>query len=205
MPDLDLRFDAYTEEFSSKWLAELREFGAKHPFRGPISLEIGSNRGKFLVELGERHPDREYLGIEIRKSWAESSQRLADRLGRHNVTMIHADANLAVPILIDDGQLAEFFLLYPDPWWKSRHHKRRMIQPEFLDLLARKMPSGGKVWIRTDVGPLADDMRSTLLDHDAFRAMQLDEFPLEPFPWTNREYHCFEQGLPAHLVYFERI
>lgn len=205
MADLELRFDAYTEKFSSRSLVELREYATSNPFVGPVSIEIGSNRGRFLIDLARRNPDRQYLGIELRRSYAEASQSLARRTGVNNVWMIHADANLAIPILLDDGQLAEMFLLYPDPWWKSRHHKRRMIQPEFLDLLARKMPSGGKVWIRTDVGPLADDMRTTLIDHDAFRIMKQDEYPLEPFPWTNREYHWFAKHLPSHLVYFERI
>ncbi|MEZ4461134.1 MAG: tRNA (guanosine(46)-N7)-methyltransferase TrmB [bacterium] len=204
MADIELRFDEYTEQFSSKSLAELREYAVTHPIDGPISIEIGANRGKFLTELALRHPERRYLGIEIRRSFAQAAQKLARRVGATNSDTIHADANLAIPILIDDGQLDEMFLLYPDPWWKARHHKRRIIQPDFLDLLSQKMPSGGMVWIRTDVGPLADDMRQTLVDHPEFEPLHLDEFPKDPFPWTNREVHCFAQGLPAHLVYFRR-
>lgn len=205
MANLKLRFDAYTEEFSSKSLAELRAYAVTHPIDGPISIEIGANRGKFLTELALRNPQRRYLGIEIRKSFAEAACKLAQRKNATNADTIHADANLAIPILIDDGQLTEMFLLYPDPWWKSRHHKRRIIQPDFLDLLARKMPSGGMVWIRTDVGSLADDMRDTLNDHDQFEPLTIDEYPEQPLPWTNREVHCFKQGLPTHLVYFRRI
>lgn len=205
MPDLDLRFDAYTEKFSSKMLAELRQFAEDHPFEGPVSVEIGANRGKFLVELAERHPEQTYVGLELRRSFAQLADRLLKRRGCHNSVCLHADANLAVPILLDDGQLQELFLLYPDPWWKARHAKRRIIQPDFLDILARKMPSGGMVWIRTDVGPLADEMRDTLIAHDAFEPLPFDEFPREAFPWTNREQHCFAAGIPAHLVYFRRI
>lgn len=205
MANLDLRFDAYTEEYSGRSLAELRSYALSHPIDGPISIEIGANRGKFLVDLAEINPDRRYLGIELRLSFARAAASLGKRRGCTNADTIHADANLAIPILIDDGQLEEMFLLYPDPWWKAKHHKRRMIQPDFLDLLAKKMPSGGKVWIRTDVGPLADDMRSTLTDHPEFEPLKLEEYPLNPFPWTNREVHCFERGFPAHLVYFRRI
>ncbi len=205
MANLDLRFDAYTEEYSGRSLAELRSYAVTNPIKGPISIEIGANRGKFLVDLAEKNPERQYLGIELRLSFARAASSLGKRRGCGNADTIHADANLAIPVLIDDGQLEEMFLLYPDPWWKAKHHKRRMIQPDFLDLLGKKMPSGGKVWIRTDVGPLADDMRSTLNDHPEFEPLKLEEYPTMPFPWTNREVHCFERGLPAHLVYFRRI
>lgn len=205
MANLDFRFDDYTEKFSSKMLAELRSYALEHPFKGPVSIEIGANRGKFLTELAERHPEKTYLGIEIRRSFAGISHRRLKRHGCSNADCIHADANLAIPILFDDGQIDEFFLLYPDPWWKSRHHKRRIIQESFLDLMEKKMPKGGKVWIRTDVGPLADEMRDTLILHDAFEPIDPSEYPQEPLPWTNREQHCFEAGIPAHLVYFERV
>jgi len=205
MSDLEFRFDNYTEQFASKMLAELRAYAVDHPFDGPVSIEIGTNRGKFLTEIATAHPEKTYLGLELRKSFAGIAHRRLKRDGNTNADCIHADANLAIPILFDDGQIEEMFLLYPDPWWKARHHKRRIIQETFLDLMEQKMPSGGKIWIRTDVGPLADEMRDTLLLHKSFEPLPIEEYPLEAFPWTNREQHCFEAGIPSHLVYFYRV
>lgn len=186
-------------------LAELRAYAVDNPLPDRVSLEIGSNRGKFISKLAGRNPDKRYLGIEIKRSLARKARKRARRKGADNADVICADANLAIPILIDDGQIEEIFILYPDPWWKKRHRKRRVIQPEFLDLLAPKMCDGGKVWIRTDVGTLADDMREILLDHDRFKAMAPEDYPLEPFPWTTRERHCFKASIPANLVYFVRV
>ncbi len=204
MADLDLRFDEYTEKYSDKMLGEVREYAANHTLPPKVVVEVGSNRGKFLWQLALRQDDKFHIGMEIKRKLVRTAQRRLEREGVENAQFLCADANLAIPILIDDGQLTDFFLLYPDPWWKKKHAKRRVIQPKFLDLLAQKMPKGGNIWIRTDVGPLADEMRDTLVEHPEFEPLPFDEFPRDPWPWTTREYHCFEAGLPSHLVYFRR-
>lgn len=204
MSDLSLRFDAYTEQFFSRQLAWLRERAINDPIQGPVSIEIGSNRGKFLKEIAQAHPDRNFIGIEWRHKFVEIAK---DVLAKHNVpnaTTFRADANLALPILLDAGQLHELFILFPDPWWKLKHRKKRIIQPAFLDMVATKMPVGGMIWIRTDVGTLADDMRAILDAHPAFDPLSLREFPIEPFPRTNREVTIIEQGLPIHPLYYRR-
>ena len=204
MPNLNLRFDSVIEEHYDWQLAEIRAFAAAMGQPDWLGVEIGTNRGKFLAALAKAHPERCYLGVELRKAWAEVAQRRLERSRVSNAQVLRADANHVLPIVADDGQLDELFLLFPDPWWKARHHKRRIIQPEFLDLLARKMRSGGHLWIRTDVGPLADDMRQTLVAHPHFEPLPLTEYPRKPFPRSTRERHVVRQGMPIHTLYWRR-
>ncbi|MBA2661833.1 MAG: tRNA (guanosine(46)-N7)-methyltransferase TrmB [Bradymonadaceae bacterium] len=205
MPDLSLRFDAHTEHFYSRQLAWLRDRALNDPFVGPVSVEIGSNRGKFLRELSGRDPERFYIGIEWRHKFVELAKEMFEKHGVANAITFRADANLAIPVLFDEGQLQELFVLFPDPWWKSRHRKRRIIQPAFLDILATKMPLGAMIWIRTDVGTLADDMREILDAHPCFEALPFEQFPVEPFPRTNREVTIIAKGLPIHPLYYRRV
>lgn len=205
MPDLDLRFDDITEQYSSRQLEEIRSFARASDLPDDLVLEIGSNRGRFIHKLARERPDSFILGVELRYKYVKLARRDLKRDGLTNAHILCADANLVMPIVIDDGQLTDLFLLYPDPWWKKRHRKRRVIQPEFLDLLARKMRPGGNLWIRTDVGPLADDMRDTLVDHPDFQPIPPDEFPVEPFLRSTREASSIGKGLPINLVYFRRV
>ncbi len=121
MADLDLRFDDITEQYSSKPLAELRAYAQEHTLPERLSMEIGSNKGKFLRGLAKRHPNKFYLGVELRKKWAQQANHSFEKEGITNAHILSADAFLALPILVDDGQLEELFVLYPDPWWKERH------------------------------------------------------------------------------------
>ena len=116
MADLDLRFDEYTEKYSSKMLGEIREFAQNIELPEAVSVEVGSNRGRFLRSLAQINPNRHHLGFEIKRKLARAAQRRVDRAELSNAHSLCADANLALPILIDDGQLSDFFLLYPDPW-----------------------------------------------------------------------------------------
>ncbi len=205
MPNPDYRFDKYTEEYQADELARVRAFARKVELPEQVSLEIGTNRGRFLTELAERFPERYFLGIEWTKSLADTAKGRVERSGVPNARVLQADANHVLPVVFDEGQIRELFLLYPDPWWKTRHRKRRVIQPEFLDLLAPRMVEGGKLWIRTDVGTFADDMRETLDAHESFEPMDIFDIPLEPFPRSTRERHVIQAGIPVHILYYERV
>lgn len=204
MPNLDLRFDELTEKYYDRMLAHIREFAAQTTLPEALTVEIGSNRGKFIEGLAQRHPDRFFLGIELRAKFVRQANRRYERLGLKNAMVLRADANLAIPILFDDGQLEELFALYPDPWWKKRHRKRRIIRPDSLDLLSKKMCPGGRLMLRTDVGPLANDMRGTLNEHADFELLPFDDYPLDPFPYSERDTRSIGMGMPVQLLYYRR-
>lgn len=204
MADLNIRFDDIIEKYSSKPLAELRAYAREKTLPDRLSMEIGSNKGRFLRGLASRHPDKFYLGVELRTKWAQQANTSFEREGIKNAHILSADAFIALPILVDDGQLEELFVLYPDPWWKERHKRRRVIRTEHLDLLSQKMCQGGNLWIRTDVGPLANDMRADLNAHPDFEPLPLAEHPLEPFPWSERDTLTISKEMPVQVLYYRK-
>ncbi len=205
MPDPPFRFDEDTERRERFHLDRIRAFGQENPLPDDLVVEIGSNRCRFLAELAQRWPDRFLLGVEWRMKYAEMGRELLNESGVENARVLQADAALAFPVLLDDGQITDLFILFPDPWWKKRHRKRRIIRPDFLDLAAKKIRPGGHLWIRTDVGPLAEDMEEVLAAHPAFEPLPLEEFPLVPFPRTTRERTILKRGLPVHPLYYRRV
>lgn len=204
MANLDFRFDDITEKFQAHELERIRAFGQSKALPAEVSLEIGTNRGRFLSELARQFPDQYFLGAE----WTALAKNARSRLKRdgvENADVLAADANHLLPILLDDGQLRDLYLLFPDPWWKIKHRKRRVIRPEFLDLIATKMRPGGHIWIRTDVGTFADDMREILSAHPDFTPLDVFDFPLAPFPRSTRERHVIRGGIPIHTIYYRRL
>jgi tRNA (guanine-N7-)-methyltransferase len=204
MADLSFRFDAITEEHYDRQLAELRDFARDHTLSADVGVEIGSNKGRFIHHLAQREPDRTLIGIEIRKKYAEMADARLRKDGLDAAHVLRADAELAIPILLDDGQLGDLWILYPDPWWKARHRKRRVVRTQTLDLYAAKMRPGGRLWVRTDVGPLANDMRADLNAHPDFEPMPLEDYPMTPFPYSERDVRSINMGMPVQLLYYVR-
>jgi tRNA (guanine-N7-)-methyltransferase len=121
-------------------------FGDDHP----VELEIGMGKGTFLIEQAKARPQVNFLGIEYaRWFWRYASDRLR-RAGCGNVHTVRAEASFFLREFIGDGALAAVHIYFPDPWPKSRHHKRRLIQPPFALELARVLIPGGRVRIVTD-------------------------------------------------------
>lgn len=130
--------------------------------KAPQTVEIGFGNGTNLAALAAAHPERNYLGIEVHRP---GIGRLllaveADRLT--NVRVICRDAVEVLEQQLPAGSLDEVLILFPDPWPKKRHHKRRLVQPAFARLLASRLCVGGVVHIATDWQPYAQEMLATL-------------------------------------------
>jgi tRNA (guanine-N7-)-methyltransferase len=117
----------------------------------PVYVEVGPGRGEFLFRIAREHPETNYLGIERSRGRArELEQSLRKRGGLANVRIINADA-ACVLALLPDASVAGYYVLFPDPWWKVRHHRRRLVTPEFIATLRRTLISGGTLQLATDV------------------------------------------------------
>ena len=128
----------------------------------PVILEIGFGNGEALVAEAVAHPEIDYLGIEVHRPGAGSLlRRLAEQeLG--NVRVMLADAKEVLTTQIPDSSLLAVHLFFPDPWPKKRHHKRRLVQPEFAALVTRKLRRGGYFHLATDWRDYAEHMMSVL-------------------------------------------
>jgi tRNA (guanine-N7-)-methyltransferase len=116
----------------------------------PRTLEIGFGNGEHLAALAATHPERDYFGIEVHRPGVGHLLLLA---ATNNLTNLRASSHDAVEVLreqIAEASLDEVLVLFPDPWHKKRHHKRRLIQAEFVALVASRLRAGGVLRLATD-------------------------------------------------------
>jgi len=137
-----------------------RDFGRT----APLELEIGPGRGAFALDHAERHPELDLIVIETRRSDCELIRARAAKRGLQNLMVLHGDARLLVPRLFPSGSLAALHLQFPDPWWKKRHHKRRMLDADFGQQMRALLAAGGIVDFRTDVPAYAREGERTWLE-----------------------------------------
>jgi len=131
--------------------------------RLPLHLDIGADRGRFCLGMAAREPGTNFLGLEIReRPVREAQEALAAAPTLRNCAFLHANANCHLGQLLPHlagAHITTISLNFPDPWTKKKHHKRRVLQPEFMPVLARALAPGGRFVVQTDVLELAEDMR----------------------------------------------
>ncbi|HVP68133.1 MAG TPA: tRNA (guanosine(46)-N7)-methyltransferase TrmB [Anaeromyxobacteraceae bacterium] len=118
---------------------------------GRLELEIGCGHGGFALGFGSRHPERALVGIEQRRKFAAEVAERARRRGFGNVLILQGDARLLAPRLFAPGSLAAIHVHFPDPWWKRRHARRRLVDDGMSEMLLRLLRQGGELDFRTDV------------------------------------------------------
>ncbi|MFW6145887.1 MAG: tRNA (guanosine(46)-N7)-methyltransferase TrmB [Planctomycetota bacterium] len=153
------------------------DFSALFGNTRPVELEIGSGKGTFLVHRAKARPEVNFLGIE----WANQYCRLAaDRMARwgvRNVRMLRADAAAFARKRIPDNSLQRVHIYFPDPWPKTRHKKRRIVQPPFVEVIHRKLRVGGQLVVVTDHRGYARQMAWVIFGQPGFATV--------PFPRTH--------------------
>lgn len=128
----------------------------------PKILEIGFGMGETTARIAADHPQNDYLGIEVHTPGVGSLLKRAAELGLTNIRVIQHDAVEVVERMIPPGSLDGAHIFFPDPWPKKRHHKRRLIQPPFVALLASRMKHGAYVHVATDWEDYAQQIMEVL-------------------------------------------
>ena len=130
--------------------------------RAPVILEIGFGNGDALVAEAAAHPEYNYIGIEVHRPGIGNLLRKLDSSELKNVRVMLADAKEVLAAQIPEASLSGVHLFFPDPWPKKRHHKRRLVQPDFAALVMRKLVPGGYIHFATDWKDYAEHMVSVL-------------------------------------------
>lgn len=117
---------------------------------GPVYLEVGFGMGDSLLAMAQRYPERNYLGIEVHRPGVGRLLNLISQYEVKNLRVMTTDAVEVLSKYIADCSLDGFYLFFPDPWPKKRHHKRRILQPQFAQLITRKLKVGGIFHMATD-------------------------------------------------------
>jgi tRNA (guanine-N7-)-methyltransferase len=126
------------------------------------TLEIGCGNGDTLSELARRHPDEDFIGIEVHRPGVGHLLNALVSEQLPNVRVVCADAVEVLHRCVEDASLDAVLLYFPDPWPKKRHHKRRIVQPEFVECVARKLKHGGRFQLATDWPEYAEHMLAVL-------------------------------------------
>jgi tRNA (guanine-N7-)-methyltransferase len=130
--------------------------------RAPRVLEIGFGMGEGLAAIAAAHPENDYLGVEVHTPGVGALLKQIGELGLTNVRIVQHDAVEVLKHMLAPGSLAGVHVFFPDPWHKKRHHKRRLIQPPFVSLLASRVALGGYVHLATDWQDYAEQMLAVL-------------------------------------------
>ena len=154
----------YGVEYSSEPLPFERLFDRV----APLVLEIGFGNGETLVQQASEDPDRNYLGIEVHEPGVGHCLLAAAAQTVSNLRLLQHDAIDVMRHAIADEALARINLYFPDPWPKKRHHKRRIVNPAFLNLAANKLATAGELFIATDWANYAEHIDEAIADAPRF-------------------------------------
>ncbi len=133
-----------------------------------FALDVGFGAGGFLLELAALHPEWNVLGLEIREHLVEGVLAEARARGLANVHALRANANIHTDSLLPDASVAFVAINFPDPWYKKRHHKRRVVNTAWVATLARKLEGGAEIHAMSDYQPIGIQMREVFEAHPGF-------------------------------------
>jgi len=163
----------------------------------PITLEIGFGKGRSLLDYAETHPDRLVVGVEVRRTLCNHLMRRVLKRKKTNIRVVLGDCRYLLPILFPEPGIDEVFLLFPDPWWKKRHAKRR-YGVKFFKMLAGRMKPGALLVIKSDVNEYLKHLIRAVNESGAFESGAVPE----DMAWTNREHRLRDNDLPVFEAAF---
>jgi tRNA (guanine-N7-)-methyltransferase len=186
--------------------AARHDFAADFPDpRAPLILEIGFGMGYATVELAERNPAANYLGIEVHKPGVARVLRRIEVRGLRNLLLVHHDAVEVLRDMAVDEAFAGCHIFFPDPWPKKKHHKRRLVQPGFPPFLARVLEPGAYVYLVTDWADYAEQMLAVFEDAAEFENRYEGFAPRQQWrPQTPFERKGLARDHRIHELYFTK-
>lgn len=198
----------------------------------PLHLDLGCARGRFLQQLAPIQPEWNFLGIEIREPLVVEANRWRDERGLGNLHFWFCNLNVMLEPLLRSlpgggaagvgatgessagessaggssaGGLQRVSIQFPDPWFKQRHQKRRVVQPELVAQLAEYMPSGAEVFLQSDILAVVQEMGDRFQAHPAFVPTHSGWLTENPFPVpTEREIATHRKGQPVYRQLLQR-
>ncbi|QMV08364.1 tRNA (guanosine(46)-N7)-methyltransferase TrmB [Streptomyces lincolnensis] len=174
----------------------------------PVYLEIGFGMGETTARMAAEDPTTNILAADVHTPGQGNLLNLADHNNLTNIRVANGDAIILLREMLPPSALQGLRVYFPDPWPKKRHHKRRLIQPEFLDLAATRLAPGAIVHCATDWEPYAEQMLDVLTAHPAFENTQEDGgfAPRPQFrPQTRFESQGLEKGHVVNDLLFRRV
>ncbi len=177
----------------------------------PIHLDIGSAKGEFLIELALKFRNWNFLGLEIRETLVHSSERKRKKLGLQNLKFLYCNVNISLDEWLSDldlDQLKRVSIQFPDPWFKRKHIKRRVLKKSLLHSIARYMCKDGELFIQSDIYALIEYMTNTIdesiyFDRKIVKGLEwLEKNPYEVS--TDRELFVLKKNMIIYRAMYTR-
>lgn len=171
-----------------------------------LEVDLGCGRGHYALARARSAPDSGVVAIDTRDKWIREIRQRARLEELANLRALRCDAKVDLPLLFGPATVSGFTVLHPDPWWKKRHRKRRLIQPELVSLLAALLLPGGWIFIQSDVPDLtrqmarAFDAEPALAAHDPEAILHGHLGGLQ----SHRARRCAELGIPIQRLAYRR-
>ncbi|MCW5962116.1 MAG: tRNA (guanosine(46)-N7)-methyltransferase TrmB [Pyrinomonadaceae bacterium] len=171
----------------------------------PLFLDVGCGRGRFIQKMAALDRNTNFLGLEIRQPLVDEANEIAAERGIENLHYEFCNATLAAETLFDNlpnNILKAVSIQFPDPWFKKRHAKRRMVKPKLAEVLTRLLRVDGAIFVQSDVEFLAEEMFEMFREQKVLSEVSLDE---NPFPVkTERELSVENRELPVWRKLFKK-
>ncbi len=175
----------------------------------PLTVEIGFGCGETLMSLAQNNPEENFLGIEVFRPGIARFMARAGEQGLNNVKIFHGDSRKVLVQLLSAGSCAKLLILFPDPWPKRRHHKRRLVNPDLLPLLTQVLGKGALLYLATDERNYAEYMLGLL---NSYRHLQNlsrsgEGFCKPPHWWVTTRFEAkgIENGRATCHLQFQRV
>ncbi len=157
----------------------------------PLEVDVGCGKGRFLLARAAAHPETAFLGLDRMLRRIRKVDNKARRLGLANIRLLRMEAFYAVSCLLPAASVSVYYLFFPDPWPKKRHHDHRLFNPRFIEALHRTLVPGGVLHFATDHLPYFEEVRAILAGDARF-----EEVP--PYEPPEEERTDFEQYYVRH-------
>ena len=180
LPKLDPSVDFSRHFFSEEDLETRPDLQAYFEKQQPLEIEVGTGKGLFLRNASGQTPAHNFLGIEIAFKYARYAGYKLAKEGRTNAVMFHGDGQKIFRETVPSESLEAVHVYFPDPWWKARHHRRRLMNEEFCQQIERVLRVGGRLHFWTDVQDYYEMAVETLHAHTKLEGPQpVEESPAE--------------------------
>ncbi len=170
----------------------------------PTDIDIGAGKGKFLNELATAQPERNLLAVERSAKYHRLCCDRAARRGLTNVRLLRTTGEDLLFRLLAEASVASMYVLFPDPWPKKRHHKRRLFKPEIVAAMARALAIGGRLLVKSDHADYAEVIGEVLAGAPGLTPIDPDQ-AFAGLPLTGFEHKYEIEGRAIHSFALEKL
>lgn len=173
----------------------------------PVTIEVGFGKCGFLIDIAAHHPTNNFLGIEVSRKYYRKGVKKIVRAELDNVKLLWGEAYHIVHTYVPEASVTEVYVNFPDPWPKKRHAKRRLLNPEFITEVSRKLIPGGCVEIATDVEFYIQDTMQLFRTNDCYELLYYKtsaDLNSQRQHFTEYEQGFLEEGKTLHYARYRK-